>query len=135
MTIGQVARRAGMHASTIRYYEGLALLPPPIRVSGQRRYDESILQRLAIIRYAKHVGFSLTEIAHLVKRRNVRPPSDVWRQMAHTRIKDLDAVIEQASTLKRLIQDSLSQTCPKLVERGMALNNVLDKTKTNETGR
>jgi DNA-binding transcriptional MerR regulator len=65
MTIGQIARRAGISQSTIRYYERLGLLPAPIRSSGQRRYDDTVLQRLAVIRFAKYVGFSLTEVTQL----------------------------------------------------------------------
>src|SRR5262245_21155407 len=122
MTIGQIARRAGTPQTTIRYYERLGLLPQPPRSSGQRRYDETVLQRLAVIRFATYVGFSLTEVAQLLSGKHVRPPTDRWRQMAHARIQDLDAAIEHASMLKRMVTDTLSQTCPKLVERGAALN-------------
>jgi MerR family redox-sensitive transcriptional activator SoxR len=121
MTIGQIARRSGIRSSTIRYYERLALLPAPIRVSGQRRYDETTLQRLAIIRFAKHVGFSLTEVGQLLQGMSVRPPPERWRRMAHDKMKDLDAAILHASTLKRLLEDTLGHACPKLVERGTAL--------------
>ena len=62
LTIGEVARRAGVRASAIRYYEEAGLLPAPERVGGKRRYDEGILRRLAIIGGAKRAGFTLREI-------------------------------------------------------------------------
>lgn len=123
MTIGQLARRAGVRPSAIRYYERLALLPSPVRVSGQRRYDETALQRLAIIRFAKHVGFSLEEIARLLDGTRHRPPPERWRRMAHEKLKDLDAAMAHASLLKRMLQDTLGDACPKLVERGSALDH------------
>ena len=46
LTIGEVARRAGVHTSAIRYYESVGLLPPPKRLNGRRRYDETVFQRM-----------------------------------------------------------------------------------------
>jgi MerR family redox-sensitive transcriptional activator SoxR len=123
MTIGQISRRAGVRPSTIRYYERLGLLPSPIRQSGQRRYDETVLQRLAIIRFAKHVGFSLIDIGQLLVGTSVRPPTDRWRRMAHAKLHDLEAAIQHAIVLKQLLAETIGQTCPKLVERGTALRN------------
>ena len=54
MTIGEVARRAGLRPSAVRYYERIGLLPSPPRIGGQRRYESGVLQRLAVIRGAKH---------------------------------------------------------------------------------
>lgn len=66
MTIGQVAQRAGVRASTIRYYEERGVLRAPDRVAGQRRYGSDVLRRLAIIDVAQRAGFSLTEAADLL---------------------------------------------------------------------
>src|ERR671923_1495551 len=68
LTIGEVARRAGVATSAIRYYERVGLLPPAERVSGQRRYGEETLGRLAFIGVAQNAGFSLREIRELVAR-------------------------------------------------------------------
>jgi DNA-binding transcriptional MerR regulator len=73
------------------------LLPRPIRISGQRRYDDTVPQRLAIIRFAKYVGFNLTEISRLLQGALVRPPTDRWRRMAHDRIQELDGTIQHAT--------------------------------------
>ena len=66
LTIGQVARSAGVATSTIRYYESIGLLPEPERESGQRRYDESVLGKLAFVGVAQSAGFKLEEIKELV---------------------------------------------------------------------
>ena len=62
MTIGEVARRAGMRASAIRFYEKSGLLPKATRAGGQRRYDQNILPRLALLSWAKECGFTLEQI-------------------------------------------------------------------------
>ena len=66
LTIGEVARRAGVATSSIRYYERIGLLPEPDRLSGQRRYDAAVLGRLGFIGVAQSAGFKLREIKALV---------------------------------------------------------------------
>lgn len=66
LTIGEVARRAGVRASTIRYYEEAGLLEEPERVGGKRRYNEEVLRRLALIGGAKRAGFTLGEVRTLL---------------------------------------------------------------------
>jgi len=65
MQISEVARRAGVRPSAIRYYEQIRILQPPLRQSGQRRYDRSVLYRLALIQRARQIGFTLEEIRKL----------------------------------------------------------------------
>jgi MerR family transcriptional regulator, redox-sensitive transcriptional activator SoxR len=66
LTIGEVARRAGVATSSIRYYESIGLLPAPDRLHGQRRYRTDVLGRLAFIGVAQSAGFKLDEIKELV---------------------------------------------------------------------
>jgi len=70
MRIGEVAHQAGVRASLIRYYEDIELLPEPGRVSGQRRYNSSVLRRLAVIDTAQRAGLSLDEIRELLRAGN-----------------------------------------------------------------
>lgn len=68
MTIGVLAKAAGMHVETIRYYQRRGLVPEPAKPHGGiRRYDESALARLHFIRTAQWLGFSLDEIGDLLK--------------------------------------------------------------------
>jgi Hg(II)-responsive transcriptional regulator len=67
LTIGQVARRAGVGVETVRFYEREGLLEePPRRASGYRQYDEQVVKRLHFIKRAQHLGFSLKEISELL---------------------------------------------------------------------
>ena len=66
-TIGQIAKAAGVAAKTIRYYEGVGVLPAPGRtVSGYRQYDESSVQRVRFIRRARALGLSLRDLKTLM---------------------------------------------------------------------
>jgi MerR family transcriptional regulator, redox-sensitive transcriptional activator SoxR len=121
MTIGEVARKSGFRSSTIRYYEKIGLLPKAARASGQRRYDDQVLQRLAIVRFAKHVGFSVAEIKQLLEGGQRRPPSERWRKMAMRKITQVDEIIAQANAVRKMLQETLDHKCPKLVERGCDL--------------
>ncbi len=67
LSIGQAARAAGCKVQTVRYYEDLGLLPKPARTGGnQRVYGEEHLRRLAFIRHARELGFSLAAIRELL---------------------------------------------------------------------
>jgi DNA-binding transcriptional MerR regulator len=68
MTIGEVARRAGVATSSIRYYERRGLLPEPARLRGRRRYDAAVLGRLGFIGVAQGAGFKLREVEALLER-------------------------------------------------------------------
>jgi Cu(I)-responsive transcriptional regulator len=68
LAIGTLATRTGTKVQTIRYYEQIGLMPEPERTTGgQRRYDESQLDRLAFIRHARQLGFSLEAIRELLE--------------------------------------------------------------------
>lgn len=70
MTIGQLARQAGVGVQTVRYYERRGLLPAaPRRASGYREFDAAALDRLRFIRRAQELGFTLAEIAELLELR------------------------------------------------------------------
>lgn len=67
MTIGRLAKAAGVNVETIRYYQRIGLLPVPARASGAiRRYSREMLQRLRFIRRAQRLGFALDEVALLL---------------------------------------------------------------------
>src|SRR5262249_33073589 len=103
MSIGEVARRMGLRSSAIRYYEKLGLIPKPPRVSGRRRYDERVLERLAMVRFAKHVGFSVTEIKVLLGGVEGRPPTERWRKLAAGKVAQVDAFLARAREIRTLL--------------------------------
>jgi MerR family transcriptional regulator, redox-sensitive transcriptional activator SoxR len=121
MSIGEVARKAGLRTSAIRYYEKLGLLPRPSRVGGRRRYDDRVLERLAMVRFAKHVGFSIAEAKLLLDGVEGRPPTERWKKLAREKAAQVDEFIAQAGVVRKMLQETLDHKCPKLVERGRAL--------------
>jgi MerR family redox-sensitive transcriptional activator SoxR len=130
LTIGEIARSAGIRTSTIRYYERIGLLPKPPRAGGRRRYDASILERLAMVRFAKQVGFSVAEIKILLGGVPGRPPPERWRKLAHEKLTQVDRLISDASAVRQLLLDTLDRKCPKLVERGRAIARATISTGT-----
>ncbi len=70
LTIGQLAKKAGVNIDTIRYYEKQGLIPKPSRrESGYRQYSEDSVKRILFIKRAKELGFSLKEISELLSLR------------------------------------------------------------------
>lgn len=66
LTIGHLARRAGVGIETVRYYQGRGLLPVPDGDGGYRRYPIALVDRIRFIKRAQELGFSLNEIASLL---------------------------------------------------------------------
>src|SRR5947209_16036354 len=101
LTISGVARQVGLNSSAIRYYEQMGILPPAVRISGQRRYDRSALYRLAVVQRARQAGFSLNEIRMLFfgfqdgTRAEAR-----WRKLADRKLAELDTIADQIKSLQ-----------------------------------
>src|SRR5215813_8813339 len=104
LTISDVARRVGLHASAIRYYEQIGLLPRAQRVNGQRRYDATTLYRLAIIRRARQLGFTLDEIRQLFFGfRNVTRASERWHTLSRKKLAELDRLMDGIKTVRKVL--------------------------------
>jgi MerR family redox-sensitive transcriptional activator SoxR len=118
MTIGEVARRAGMRTSALRYYESVGLLPPPRRVyGGHRRYDESVLEILSVLRMAQQAAFSIAEMHVLVAGfPSGTPASQRWQVLAQKKLAEVEAVIVHAQQTKRLLEGLLECRCVRLEE-------------------
>jgi MerR family transcriptional regulator, copper efflux regulator len=113
MTIGAVAKRAGVPIDTIRYYEREGLLPEPLRrASGYRSYNESIIRQLRFIRRAKDLGFTLEEIRDLLalsvdRHRGVKEV----KQRAQQRLASIDARIDELMRIRKGLEQ-LIEACP-----------------------
>src|SRR5690348_6501432 len=66
LTISGVAKRAGIRASAIRYYESIQLLPAPQRRAGRRHYSPDVLRRISFIQAAQAAGLTIAEIKTLI---------------------------------------------------------------------
>lgn len=112
LTIGDVTQRTGVAQTALRYYEQVGLLPAPERVGGQRRYQESVLTRLEVIRLCKTAGFSLTEIGLLLK--DDTPGRPVARELAQTKLAEIDAQMEALARARAVIEWGMRCTCPSI---------------------
>jgi MerR family copper efflux transcriptional regulator len=108
LTIGELARRAGIAASALRYYEELGLLPTPARISGQRRYPESAVGLVGILLLLREAGFSLAEQRALLAARAAAP--NEWQRLARRKLAQLDERIAKAQTAREAIEHALR--CP-----------------------
>ena len=118
LTISEVARRAGLRTSAIRYYEEIGVLPRPERVSGgHRRYSARVFQQLAFIQLAQQPGFSMAEIQTLVSGFDESAPLGVrWRTLAEQKLAELDVLISRAQGMKRMLEVGIHCQCLNLDE-------------------
>lgn len=115
LAIGEVAARSGMTASRIRYYEARGLLAEPERLSGKRRYGPDVLRRLAIIGAAQQVGFTLDQVSDLLGPRG-EPAHERLRELAVQKLPEMDALIDRATAVRRLLRICSTCNCESLDE-------------------
>jgi DNA-binding transcriptional MerR regulator len=123
LTISQVAQQIGVQASAIRYYEQIGLLPPALRLSGQRRYDSTVLYRLAIIQRARQLGFTLTEIRQLFFGfRDVTKASERWQTLSQRKLAELDSLMDGIKVVRRLLKQLMTKCrCETLDQCGKGI--------------
>jgi DNA-binding transcriptional MerR regulator len=114
LTIGELSRRSDVAATALRYYERIGLIRSPARVGGQRRYDESILARLDVIRLCKAAGFTLDEIQLLFA--DDAPGRPASRRLAETKLAEIDARIAELRRAREIIEWGMRCTCPSIDE-------------------
>lgn len=101
LRIGELADRAGVSVSAIRFYERRGLLPEPERVGGQRRYDPAAVRRLGIIDAAKRAGFSLEDVGLLLASTDGGAPAHEQLQaLAARKLPEVDGLIERALVMR-----------------------------------
>jgi len=104
LTISEVARQVGLQASAIRYYEQVGILVPAQRIGGQRRYDTTVLYRLAVIQRARQTGFTLDEIRELFFGfRDAATASQRWQKLSERKLAELGELMGQIKTMRQLL--------------------------------
>jgi MerR family redox-sensitive transcriptional activator SoxR len=115
MKIGQLAARANLNASAIRYYEKRGLLPPPHRQGNQRRYPSDSLNRILLIRFASEMGFTLNEIKLFLSGiKENAPVGPRWKKLAHRKLAEVAESMHRARRLKSLLEHLLHCRCSSL---------------------
>ncbi len=111
MTIGRLAREAGVNIDTIRYYERNGLIPEPARrASGYREYGATDVARLRFILRAKELGFTLAEIGELLSLSADRDVRGVKRR-AENRLEQVEHKIQELQRVRRGLK-TLIDACP-----------------------
>jgi DNA-binding transcriptional MerR regulator len=102
ISIGELSRRTGVKAPTIRYYESVALMPAPLRSEGkQRRYGEAEASRLTFIRHARELGFEIEAIRTLLALQdNPNQPCTTADRIARMRLAEVEQRIRSLTALK-----------------------------------
>lgn len=112
LSIGEVAREAGIATSALRYYESIGLLSAPARKSGQRRYDASVIKTIGFIQLAQHAGFTMLEIQTLLHGFSTdTPPSTRWKELAEHKLLDIQNQLERILEMKRTLEVGLKCGC------------------------
>ncbi|HTW23471.1 MAG TPA: MerR family transcriptional regulator [Candidatus Baltobacteraceae bacterium] len=138
MKIGELAKRTGLNASAIRYYEARGLLAAPHRVGGQRRYPDDAVYRVRLISYASAMGFTLGEIRIFLNGlRDDAPVGPRWKQLARRKLGEVARNIERELRLKSLLEHMLRCRCASLrvcVEK-LSLSENLRRIGGRNSGR
>lgn len=117
MSIGEIARRAGVATSAIRYYESIGLLPEPTRAYGRRVYGNEILARLSLIQSAKRTGYTLREIQTLLHGFPAdTSASERWRTLATGKAEQIERQIAELESMRERIHRTLACECRDLTE-------------------
>ncbi|HEX8804414.1 MAG TPA: MerR family transcriptional regulator [Acidimicrobiales bacterium] len=103
LTIGEVAQRAGVATSTVRFYERRGLLTADARRSGQRRYRVATLRRLVFVGMLQDAGLSLDDIAGVLDAARVAD----WKAIARRRLAVLDAEVARLQRARDYLQGAL----------------------------
>ena len=117
LTISEVAKRAGISASAIRYYESIKLLPPPQRSAGRRRYNTDVLRRISFIQVSQAAGLTIAEIQTLINELDDNMPlSERWQALARQKLVEVDALMRKVQGMKMILLNCLNCRCSDLEE-------------------
>jgi MerR family transcriptional regulator, redox-sensitive transcriptional activator SoxR len=117
LSIGEVAKRSELHASTIRYYEKIGILERTERVNGQRRFSRDVMDILEMIRFAKMAGFTLKEINILLEGFSAtEPPSAKWLELAQAKLIEVNIQLEKIQQIKSILEKGLRCECLRFDE-------------------
>jgi len=113
LDIADVAHRAGVPASTLRFYEEKGLITPTGRRGLRRQYDPGVLERLALIALGRTAGFSLDEIARMFAPDG---PPRIDRHMLVAKADELDRTIQELGVLRDSLRHAAACPAPSHAE-------------------
>ncbi|WP_199516237.1 MerR family transcriptional regulator [Nucisporomicrobium flavum] len=114
---GEVAERAGLNIQTLRYYERRGLLAEPGRSpGGHRLYPPDTVTLLGVIKAAQRLGFTLDEVADLLRTGGRRHPGRDLRRRAEDKIAEIDAKIADLTTIRGALAEVVEARCDSLTD-------------------
>jgi len=116
LTIGDVAKRSGVAASALRYYESVGLIKSTRAGSGHRRFARSVLRRIAYIVFAQRIGLTLSEIDETLAKLppDTAPTRKDWGRLSATWTSRIDDRIAELERLKRGLTECIGCGCLSL---------------------
>jgi MerR family transcriptional regulator, redox-sensitive transcriptional activator SoxR len=134
MSVGQVAKRAGVTVATLHFYEEKGLIFSARNQANQRRYERQILRRIAVIKAAQNVGLTLQEISvaleHLPKHK--APNKGEWEKLAQDWHHKLEEKIQSLKSLQYQLGSCIQCGCLSLEK--CALYNPEDSRGIKQSG-
>jgi DNA-binding transcriptional MerR regulator len=107
LSIGELAERTGVPATALRYYDQLGLVRPAGRESGRRRYDESAVAEVGVILFLRDVGFTLDEVAQLLRR---QASGAGWPELVERKLAELAEREERLRAARTALEHA--RRCP-----------------------
>lgn len=116
LTIGQIAKRSGVRASALRFYEERGLIASERFGSGHRRFPRSVLRRISFIVFAQHVGLTLDEIGRELAKlpENRAPTRRDWSRLSSTWTARIDERIAELARLRAGLTECIGCGCLSL---------------------
>ncbi|MFI9586350.1 MerR family transcriptional regulator [Streptomyces sp. NPDC052236] len=111
LPISEIANKARVRASALRYWEERGLLPGARREGGRRVWPATTVRRVALIKMAQRAGFTLAEITQLLAGDTTPSATRQWRDMATRKLPELDQHIAQTQALRQAVADCLECGC------------------------
>ena len=136
LTIGEVAKRAGVATSSIRYYERIGLLPKPDRLGGQRRYEVDVLGKLGFIGVAQSAGFRLREIKELINGVDTAEGlGEPMRSLSTRKLDEVEALLAHTKAMKGWLEVAKECGCATPQECALFPASGEDPPRTDEALR
>jgi MerR family mercuric resistance operon transcriptional regulator len=109
LSVGELAQRCGVSADTLRYYERKGVIARPARgVNGYRRYPEETLARVQLVRRALTVGFTLDELARLLRMRDAgKVPCLEVRKLAGSKLEEIERRLQELVAVRDDLRTTL----------------------------
>ena len=127
LTIGRVAKLAGVNVETIRYYQRRRLLAEPVKPHmGYRRYPADIVQRIRFIKRAQALGFTLEEIAELLRLEEARACAETRALAAH-KMRLIDRKLTGLAAMRKALAGLVHQCEKKQPSKGCPILEVLEQ--------